>query len=214
MESTTTTATSQPGAITPARSDRKVFNVIVDATALISGVKRNTRDGIKKWIHNGSIRLVVPLHTLKQLNTLRETRVDRSGQDAKDTLVWLDQVTEQPNVVNGEWVKIQEGHEEYQTWAEVEQFLLPKTLLAHAESEAPVNGSLDGQMDKLQIDDSTASMSSKNSDDLRPVTPSSPDSTFSATSPGALESSPYKDGTYFTVSEDVAFCELFVAIIR
>lgn len=44
-------------------SNRKVFNVITDASSLISGVKRNTRDGIKKWVNNGAIRLFVPLHS-------------------------------------------------------------------------------------------------------------------------------------------------------
>lgn len=42
---------------------RKVFNCIVDDTALIVGVKRSTRDGIRKWISSGAIRLFVPLHS-------------------------------------------------------------------------------------------------------------------------------------------------------
>ena len=42
---------------------RKVFNCIVDDTALIAGVKRSTRDGIRKWISSGAIRLFVPLHS-------------------------------------------------------------------------------------------------------------------------------------------------------
>lgn len=52
--------TSLPAPGTP---KRKVFNVIVDASTLISGVKRNTRDGIKKWVNNGAIRLFVPMHS-------------------------------------------------------------------------------------------------------------------------------------------------------
>jgi hypothetical protein len=42
---------------------RKLFNCIVDDTALIAGLKKSTRDGIKKWVHNGSVRLFVPLHS-------------------------------------------------------------------------------------------------------------------------------------------------------
>jgi hypothetical protein len=41
----------------------KLFNVIVDETALIAGLKKSTRDGIKKWVNNKSIRLFVPLHS-------------------------------------------------------------------------------------------------------------------------------------------------------
>jgi hypothetical protein len=41
----------------------KLFNVIVDETALIAGLKKSTRDGIKKWVNNKFIRLFVPLHS-------------------------------------------------------------------------------------------------------------------------------------------------------
>ena len=42
---------------------RKVFNCIVDDTALVAGVKKTTRDGIRKWINHGAINLLVPLHS-------------------------------------------------------------------------------------------------------------------------------------------------------
>jgi hypothetical protein len=42
---------------------RKVFNCIVDDTALIAGVKKSTRDGIRKWIAQDAIRLYVPLQS-------------------------------------------------------------------------------------------------------------------------------------------------------
>lgn len=42
---------------------RKLFNCIVDDTALIAGLKKSTRDGIMKWVNNESIRLFVPLHS-------------------------------------------------------------------------------------------------------------------------------------------------------
>lgn len=41
---------------------RKIFNCIVDDTALVAGVKRSTRNGIRQWVKNGQIRLFVPLH--------------------------------------------------------------------------------------------------------------------------------------------------------
>lgn len=49
----------------PEPPQRKVFNCIVDDTALIAGVKKSTRDGIRKWIAQGAIRLFVPLHSMR-----------------------------------------------------------------------------------------------------------------------------------------------------
>lgn len=44
-------------------ASRKLFNCILDDTALIAGLKKSTRDGVKKWVNNGSIRIFVPLHS-------------------------------------------------------------------------------------------------------------------------------------------------------
>ncbi len=44
---------------------RKVFNCIVDDSALVAGVKRSTRNGIRQWVKNGHIRLFVPLHGMR-----------------------------------------------------------------------------------------------------------------------------------------------------
>lgn len=45
-----------------APAERKIFNCIVDDSALVAGVKKSTRNGIRQWINNGQIRLFVPLH--------------------------------------------------------------------------------------------------------------------------------------------------------
>lgn len=50
-----------PVAMQPHQS-RKIFNCIVDDTALVAGVKKSTRNGIRQWVKNGQIRLFVPLH--------------------------------------------------------------------------------------------------------------------------------------------------------
>lgn len=47
----------------PEPPTRKVFNCIVDDTALVAGVKKSTREGIRKWVSSGSIRLFVPLYS-------------------------------------------------------------------------------------------------------------------------------------------------------
>lgn len=58
------THTQAPGAARPAafRPARRVFNCIVDDSALVAGVKRSTRNGIRQWVKHGQIRLFVPLH--------------------------------------------------------------------------------------------------------------------------------------------------------
>jgi hypothetical protein len=50
----------------PEPPKRKIFNCIVDDTALVAGVKKSTRDGIRKWVTQGSIRLYVPLHSMRR----------------------------------------------------------------------------------------------------------------------------------------------------
>lgn len=50
----------------PEAPKRKIFNCIVDDTALIAGVKKSTRDGIRKWVAQGSICLYVPLHSMRR----------------------------------------------------------------------------------------------------------------------------------------------------
>jgi len=42
---------------------RKVFKVAVDDSTLINGLKKTTRDGIRKWINQGAIQLFIPLHS-------------------------------------------------------------------------------------------------------------------------------------------------------
>ena len=58
---------SQSGAFQQMRttmpsSTRKIFNCIIDDTALVAGVKKSTRNGIRHWVKNGHIRLFVPLY--------------------------------------------------------------------------------------------------------------------------------------------------------
>lgn len=42
---------------------RRIFNCFVDDTALIAGLKKSTRDGIKKWVNNQATQVFVPLHS-------------------------------------------------------------------------------------------------------------------------------------------------------
>lgn len=74
MKSSKSRPTSQHGApathtTIPPRTPRKVFNCIVDESALVAGVKRSTRNGIRQWVKNGQIKLYVPLHGMRRTQT-------------------------------------------------------------------------------------------------------------------------------------------------
>ncbi|KAL2352984.1 hypothetical protein BJ546DRAFT_1027952 [Cryomyces antarcticus] len=169
---------------------RKVFNCIVDDTALIAGVKKSTRDGIRKWIAAGAIHLFVPLHALTQLDRLKKGS-DRISADAREAVKWLDQATSDRPAA--ERVHLQGPLETFQTWEEVENFALPETLFS--ESGAGFSDSLAEDVhDKLSINGNTnrLSMSSTGSVNTRSPTPSSPASTRSSIGPVPEPVSPVK----------------------
>jgi hypothetical protein len=64
MNTETSTAASQV-AESATLPSKKVFKVAVDDSTLILGLKRNTRDGIRRWVGHGAIQLFIPLHSKK-----------------------------------------------------------------------------------------------------------------------------------------------------
>ncbi|RAR15425.1 hypothetical protein DDE83_001254 [Stemphylium lycopersici] len=156
----------------PEPPKRKVFNCIVDDTALIAGVKKSTRDGIRKWISQDAIRLFVPLHTLTQLHRLKNGN-ERVNADAREAVKWLDEVTSNEAASR---VHLEGGDEAYTTWREVEQFLLPETLLSMEDSESDEDDyheDLESSFNALDMSDET-SMSSTHSFENVSKTPESP----------------------------------------
>ncbi|KAF2192278.1 hypothetical protein K469DRAFT_554255 [Zopfia rhizophila CBS 207.26] len=178
----------------PEPPSRKVFNCIVDDTALIAGVKKSTRDGIRKWVSHGAIRLFVPLHTLTQLDCLKKGS-ERINSDAREAIKWLDDITSMPDVEMSGRVQLEGVDETYPTWEQVEKFLLPQTLLSMEDSESEdeeYNEDLESSFNPLDASDET-SMSSTHSVEERPTTPQSPRSAFSAGSAKLNSSSPYNE---------------------
>ncbi|KAF1841887.1 uncharacterized protein K460DRAFT_291339 [Cucurbitaria berberidis CBS 394.84] len=164
----------------PEPPKRKVFNCIVDDTALVAGVKKSTRDGIRKWISQGAIRLFVPLHTLTQLHRLKKGD-ERVNADAREAVKWLDEVTSIPAVEVANCVQLEGVDEAYTTWEEVAHFLLPETLLSMDDSESEEDDyheDLESSFNALDVSDQT-SMSSTHSFDDAPKTPDSPKSCLS-----------------------------------
>jgi hypothetical protein len=169
---------------------QKVFNCVVDENALLAAGRKSVRDGIRKWVATGAIRLFVPLHTLERLHGLRKAN-KTLFTDAQDVIEWLDNETSKPN----SRVTIQGVEEAYNSWSEVEKFLLPETLLSAETSLYDVDNQAEDSEtligDQKRSDKGSAASHGSNPD-LYAKTPSSPRSVYSATSPGILNSSPIK----------------------
>ncbi|QIW97586.1 hypothetical protein AMS68_003104 [Peltaster fructicola] len=126
----------QPTSSRLPQSSSKIFNCIADDTALVAGVKRSTRNGLRQWIKNGQIRLFVPLHALEQLN-LQKHGSARHAEDVRETLDWLDQATTKfPDAVT-----LQGGDETFQQWSEVEKFVVPRSMFSENDHDDDVGSS-------------------------------------------------------------------------
>ncbi|KJX96823.1 hypothetical protein TI39_contig598g00034 [Zymoseptoria brevis] len=189
--------TSQHGAqaaLAARPAQKKIFNCIVDDTALVAGVKKSTRNGIRQWVKNGQIRLFVPLHALEELSRQRSAK-GRHAEDVRETLQWLDDATSKhPDIVT-----LQGADETYEKWAEVEKFAVPRTLFSEHDHEHEED--LDDSTDlaeeadiKLDLTEKNlkASFSSAASDLSRTPSPSSPSSIRSSMSPVSPPTSPAK----------------------
>ncbi|KAK5109682.1 hypothetical protein LTR62_006804 [Meristemomyces frigidus] len=136
---------SQHGPQLPhAPANRKIFNCIVDDTALVAGVKRSTRNGIRQWVKNGQIRLFVPLYALEQLSQ-QKSFANKHGEDVRETLEWLDDATSKyPHAVT-----LQGGDQYYANWAEVERFSVPRTLFSELDMEVAAGHNVEARLDGL-----------------------------------------------------------------
>ncbi|KAK8170776.1 hypothetical protein BKA80DRAFT_287265 [Phyllosticta citrichinensis] len=176
-----------PGHGRPHKPDtpvRKIFNCIVDDFAFLAGVKKSTRDGIRKWINNGAMRLFVPLYTLEQMDRMRRAG-GKTAQDATEALQWLDDVTSINEVQAAGLVQLQGGDEVYKTWAEVESFLLPETLLSMTESTDEADHTADELQNSFHSQSST-DKASESSVEVESKASESPRSTYSSTSPDLI----------------------------
>ncbi|KAH6620407.1 hypothetical protein C7974DRAFT_399648 [Boeremia exigua] len=171
------TASANPAAVRALEPPkRKVFNCIVDETALIAGVKKSTRDGIRKWISQGAICLFVPLHTLTALHRLK-TGNERINADAREAVKWLDEITSLSSGDAADRVLLEGADESYRTWEEVQRFMLPETLLSMDDSESEdddYHEDLESSFNALDVSDETSMSSTQSLEDMAPRTPESP----------------------------------------
>jgi hypothetical protein len=119
------------------------------------------------------------LPALTQLHRLK-TGTERINADAREAVKWLDEITSVSGEVANR-VKIEGVEETYTTWAEVEKFILPETLLSMEDSESDEDDyheDLESSFNALDVSDET-SMSSTHSMEDAPKMPDSPMSSLS-----------------------------------
>jgi hypothetical protein len=119
--------------------------------------------------------LVPTLTVYQALNQLQRLKngTERINADAREAVKWLDEVTSDEAA---DRVHLEGAEEVYTTWAEVEQFLLPETLLSVEDSESDEDDyheDLESSFNALDVSDET-SMSSTHSSEDAPKTPESP----------------------------------------
>jgi hypothetical protein len=110
---------------------------------------------------------------LTQLHRLK-AGTERVNADAREAVKWLDEITSVPGEVANR-VKLEGVEEAYAAWADVEQFMLPETLLSMEDSESDEDDyheDLESSFNALDVSDGT-SMSSTHSVDEAPKSPES-----------------------------------------
>ena len=129
---------------------------------------------------------LTPPIALGQLHRLKSGS-ERLNADALETVKWLDDITSMPAVETSGRVQLEGVDEAYATWAEVEHFLLPETLLSEDTTESEdddYHEDLESSFNALDVSDGT-SMSSTHSLEDAPKTPESPHSGISVGSTSA-----------------------------
>jgi hypothetical protein len=118
------------------------------------------------------------LAALTLLNRLK-TGSERINLDAREALKWLDDITSMPAI--DDRVQLEGVDEAYITWGEVEEFLLPETLLSmeDSDSDEEYQEDLESSFNALDVSDET-SMSSTHSLEQSPRSPRSVKPAFPA----------------------------------
>jgi hypothetical protein len=109
-----------------------------------------------------TVRLALgQLHRLKNGN-------ERVNADAREAVKWLDEVTSISDAETANSVQLEGVDEAYMTWAEVEKFLLPETLLSMEDSESDeddYHNDLESSFNALDVSDETSVSSTHSYED-------------------------------------------------
>ena len=128
---------------------------------------------------------------LEQMDRMRRAG-GKPAQDATEALQWLDDVTSLNEVQAAGLVQLHGGDELYKTWAEVESYLLPETLLSMTEYTDEADHTADELQNSFHSQSST-DKASESSVEVESKASESPRSAYSSTSPALLNSTPFKE---------------------
>ncbi|KAI1936440.1 hypothetical protein LOZ12_000909 [Ophidiomyces ophidiicola] len=110
---------------------RKIFHCVVDETALAANI-----GDIKKWTSQGAITLIVPVYTLERLRSLRKAS-SQIGVNARESVRFLDRVTSGKHSIPTSKIVLQGPMEQFETWEEVEKYILPEFQEEMVNTSAP-----------------------------------------------------------------------------
>ncbi|EED19107.1 conserved hypothetical protein [Talaromyces stipitatus ATCC 10500] len=113
---------------------RKVFHCAVDDTVLTTNVSE-----IKRWASNGAITLFVPLYTLERLQAPKRNG-SQVAINSREAVRFLDRVTSGKDSIPADRVVLQGPMEQYDNWADAEQFFLPEFEEEDGQYIEPTDG--------------------------------------------------------------------------
>jgi hypothetical protein len=177
---------------------RKVFRCVVDDTVLITNISE-----IKKWVLNGSITLTIPVYSMIcasfPLTLLTTTALERLallkqdasqiGINARQTVEFLDRVTEGKDGLALSAISLQGPTEQYQKWSDVEKYVVAaeneveKNTNENMPPENPKDGTQPGTMNVLSQMLLNKLNFAKEADLTPPTSPSSSNDRSAKTSP-------------------------------
>lgn len=132
------------------------------------------------WLEAVLIYFSLTLPALTALHRLKNGN-DRINTDAREAVKWLDEVTSMSGDA-ADRVLLEGVDEAYNTWEEVEKFMLPETLLSMDDSESDdddYHEDLESSFNALDMSDETSMSSTHSLEDTAPKTPESPRSMMS-----------------------------------
>lgn len=114
-------------------------------------------------MRSGTTHIITASEALNILIRLKDGK-ERINNDTSEASIWLDEVTEYSNPTFSENVQLEGVDQVYNTWAEVEAFLLPETLLSMEDSDSDEDylEDLESSFNAFDVSDET-SLSSTNS---------------------------------------------------
>lgn len=120
-----------------------MFHCAVDDTVLTTNISE-----IKRWASNGAITLFVPLYTLERLQAPKRGG-SQAAINSREAVRFLDRVTSGKDSIPSDRIVLQGPMEQYDNWADAEQYFLPEFVDEVDENNAAPAGNGDTEGDVM-----------------------------------------------------------------